>query len=96
MSFRHKSSLSRHNKIHLKNTQCVHCNRTFRYESFLKKHLLTAHKELSNIKHEIKSEQDVIDVIPYDTGPQFVQIEAGTHYYQGRPVQIQIQQAYSL
>lgn len=45
MSFRHKSSLSRHSKIHSKTTQCHLCNRAFRYESFLKKHLLTAHQE---------------------------------------------------
>lgn len=45
MSFRHKSSLSRHTKIHLKTTQCHLCHRSFRYESFLKKHLLTAHQE---------------------------------------------------
>lgn len=44
MSFRHKSSLSRHNKIHLKVTECMYCKRSFRYESFLKKHLLQAHK----------------------------------------------------
>jgi KRAB domain-containing zinc finger protein len=45
MSFRHKSSLSRHTKIHLKTTQCHLCHRSFRYESFLKKHLITAHQE---------------------------------------------------
>jgi hypothetical protein len=45
MSFRHKSSLSRHSKIHSKTTQCHLCNRAFRYESFLKKHLLTAHED---------------------------------------------------
>lgn len=45
MSFRHKSSLSRHSKIHSKTTQCHLCNRAFRYESFLKKHLLTAHQD---------------------------------------------------
>lgn len=45
MSFRHKSSLSRHSKIHSKTTQCHLCHRAFRYESFLKKHLLTAHQD---------------------------------------------------
>lgn len=45
MSFRHKSSLSRHTKIHLKTTECHLCHRSFRYESFLKKHLITAHQE---------------------------------------------------
>lgn len=45
MSFRHKSSLSRHSKIHSKTTQCHLCHRSFRYESFLKKHLLTAHQD---------------------------------------------------
>lgn len=45
MSFRHKSSLSRHSKIHSKTTLCHLCNRAFRYESFLKKHLLTAHQD---------------------------------------------------
>lgn len=45
MSFRHKSSLSRHCKIHSKTTQCHLCHRAFRYESFLKKHLLTAHQD---------------------------------------------------
>ena len=44
MSFRHKSSLSRHNKIHKKVTQCQYCGRSFRYESFLKKHLESSHK----------------------------------------------------
>lgn len=44
MSFRHKSSLSRHNKIHKKVTQCQYCGRSFRYESFLKKHLQSTHK----------------------------------------------------
>lgn len=45
MSFRHKSSLSRHTKIHLKTTQCHLCHRSFRYESFLKKHLISAHQD---------------------------------------------------
>jgi hypothetical protein len=49
MSFRHKSSLSRHSKIHSKTTQCHLCHRAFRYESFLKKHLLTAHQEVDAI-----------------------------------------------
>ena len=44
MSFRHKSSLSRHNKIHKKVTQCQFCGRSFRYESFLKKHIESSHK----------------------------------------------------
>jgi hypothetical protein len=48
MSFRHKSSLSRHGKIHNNSTQCHLCNRTFRYESFLKKHLQSAHPDSDN------------------------------------------------
>lgn len=51
MSFRHKSSLSRHSKIHNKTTQCHLCNRSFRYESFLKKHLLTSHQDQDAINH---------------------------------------------
>lgn len=45
MSFRHKSSLSRHCKIHNQTTQCHICHRAFRYESFLKKHYLTCHAD---------------------------------------------------
>jgi hypothetical protein len=48
MSFRHKSSLSRHGKIHNKSTQCHLCHRSFRYESFLKKHLQSAHENEDN------------------------------------------------
>lgn len=100
MSFRHKSSLSRHSKIHLKITQCGHCNRGFRYESFLKKHLLTAHKGeqfVDNIKEEQLKSDDVLNVTSYETveAPQFVQMESGSEYYQGQPVQIQIQQTFS-
>lgn len=72
MSFRHKSSLSRHNKIHLKVTQCRHCDRSFRYESFLRKHLLTAHKNedisyLEDFKEEIQVieyEEEVMESMP--------------------------------
>lgn len=76
----------------------MHCDRGFRYESFLKKHLLTAHKGLQvsfvdNVKQEIKAE-DVINVTTYETvqAPQYVQVDSGSHYYQGQPVHIQIQQ----
>lgn len=48
MSFRHKSSLSRHGKIHSQSTQCHLCTKTFRYESFLKKHLLSDHPDAEN------------------------------------------------
>lgn len=51
MSFRHKSSLSRHSKIHNKTTQCHLCQRSFRYESFLKKHLLSAHQDQDAISN---------------------------------------------
>lgn len=60
MSFRHKSSLSRHNKIHLKVTQCNYCDRSFRYESFLRKHILTAHKSESISYMEQLDEKDDI------------------------------------
>lgn len=67
MSFRHKSSLSRHNKIHLKVTQCKLCNRSFRYESFLKKHLQTAHKgsEIAYVAEQVvpKGERAYIESI---------------------------------
>lgn len=51
MSFRHKSSLSRHSKIHNKTTQCHLCQRSFRYESFLKKHLLSSHQDQDAINN---------------------------------------------
>lgn len=63
--------------------------------------MLTAHKNLQitlveNVKQEIKSE-DVLNVTTYEAvqAPQFVQIEPGSHFYQGQTVQIQIQQSYS-
>lgn len=54
MTFRHKTSLSRHTKVHQRLTQCGFCDRTFRYESFLKKHVLTAHKGLENLREGMK------------------------------------------
>ena len=67
-------------------TQCEHCHRSFRYESFLKKHLLTAHKDVMfedknveyvdeyvDYKEEIKHE-DSIAVITFES-PQMVQID---------------------
>lgn len=43
MSFRHKSSLSRHCKTHMKLTKCQLCDKSFRFDSFLKKHMTTSH-----------------------------------------------------
>lgn len=97
MTFRHKSSLSRHNKIHLKVTQCAHCNRSFRYESFLKKHLLTAHKNSQFLeefipKEEVKNDE-CISVITYDNNhtasQQMIQVEASSHYF-AQPMSITI------
>lgn len=81
MSFRHKSSLSRHRRIHLKVTQCGYCNRTFRYESFLKKHVLTAHKGLDvdegmrTIKIEPEHVTEVHQV------PQVIEVDSTSHSY---------------
>lgn len=62
MTFRHKSSLCRHNKIHLKVTECKHCDRTFRYESFLRKHLQSAHGEqimyIEQVVNKVETNQD--------------------------------------
>jgi uncharacterized Zn-finger protein len=98
MSFRHKSSLSRHNKIHLKVTQCMHCNRSFRYESFLKKHLQSAHKclEISYTEEMVKDEdnKECIQVITYEEieqQPQVIQIAPSSQYY-SQPI---IEQTYS-
>lgn len=67
MTFRHKSSLSRHNKIHLKVTQCNHCDRSFRYESFLRKHILTAHKgEPISYTLPAKDDKEEIQVVEYE------------------------------
>lgn len=86
MSFRHKSSLSRHNKIHLKVTQCTYCSRSFRYESFLKKHLQTAHKE--------KHERDCI--VKYEDQPtEVIQIDGVTHYTYAQPIALNVDQTYS-
>lgn len=43
MSFRHKSSLSRHTKTHMKVTKCQLCEKSFRFDTFLKKHMLAVH-----------------------------------------------------
>jgi hypothetical protein len=100
MSFRHKSSLSRHNKIHNKVTQCVFCKRSFRYESFLKKHMQIAHHEQTITidyvipKEETKVERDCMSVITYenDSSPQVIQVANASHYYQ-QPVAITISNA---
>lgn len=91
MTFRHKSSLSRHRRIHQKVTQCGYCNRTFRYESFLKKHILTAHKgfdveEGMNVKFEpevITVIQDVSTGIVSKVHPeaQFIEVDPSSQFY---------------
>lgn len=83
----------------------MHCNRSFRYESFLKKHLLTAHKgqEITYIEHIIPKDEidnkECINVITYDheQAPQIIQVESSTHYYTQQPMSITIaaDQAYS-
>lgn len=104
MSFRHKSSLSRHNKIHLKVTQCMHCDRSFRYESFLKKHLQTAHKDQQQhyemieqvvAKSEIKREEEFIDIIYENQTAQVIQIDEGGHHYYATPLVISNVQSFS-
>lgn len=99
MSFRHKSSLSRHNKIHLKVTECVHCKKSFRYESFLKKHLLTAHNgqdvTIDYIIPKIERKDECISVIAYENDHQQQVIhqvidDSSSHYYTQQPVSITI------
>jgi hypothetical protein len=99
MTFRHKSSLSRHNKIHLKVTECIHCKKSFRYESFLKKHLLTAHNgqeiTIDYIVPKNEAKEECMSVITYDNEhqPQVIQQvieDASTNYYSQQPVSITI------
>lgn len=95
MTFRHKSSLSRHNKIHNKLTKCHLCNRTFRYESFLKKHLLTAHKTEDGIHQppnssivprfdegEEKSDECYMITYEPESSQKYVHPEEPQNYYQ--------------
>lgn len=99
MSFRHKSSLSRHNKIHLKVTECVHCRRSFRYESFLKKHLLTAHKGqqivyIEEVIPKVETKEEDCSVITFDNQETQVTVEATSHYY-SQPIISNVHQNYS-
>jgi Zinc finger, C2H2 type len=98
MSFRHKSSLSRHNKIHLKVTECVHCKKSFRYESFLKKHLLTAHNgqdiTIDYILPKEEEKDDCIDVIYEPEQTQVIHQVVDDSYY-SQPVSITINNIHS-
>ena len=99
MSFRHKSSLSRHNKIHLKVTECGHCKKSFRYESFLKKHLLTAHNgEMMTIEDYMipkdEKEEECINVI-YEPEHQVQVVHQSVEGYYSQPVSITISNVHS-
>jgi hypothetical protein len=73
MYFRHKSSLSRHAKTHQKLTKCQLCDKSFRFESFLKKHIATAHgignedQITEIIDEDIKDEYNSKTIIVYTT-----------------------------
>ena len=102
MSFRHKSSLSRHNKIHLKVTECVHCRRSFRYESFLKKHLLTAHKGqqivyIEQVIPKVETKEEDCSVVTFDDNNQETQVtvEATSRYYSQPITMNNVHQNYS-
>lgn len=82
----------------------MHCDRSFRYESFLKKHLQTAHKDMQQhyemieqvvAKGEIKREEEFIDIIYENQTAQVIQIDDAGHHYYATPLVISNVQSFS-